>query len=137
MKLHIISSFHYDYIYLQDSANREMGVHHHVSQIIGFRDSNTNLVHPSQFSRLPLFHDVRSGGYALELAGVYEVISEYYRLRSHPEYLYYEEPYKRVYTYYLYEGGNTPLREILLGLVPSTIMKNPFCRAVEHLDGAS
>ena len=124
-------------LHLQDSSNRDMGVRHHVSQIIGCRSSDNNMVSPTQFSRLPLFSDPRLGGYPLELAGVYEVLSEYYRLINDPECMYHEAPYKRVYIYYVYEGGDAPLQEIRLGAVPSALESVPFCRAVVHLGGAS
>ena len=69
------------------------------------------------------------------MAGVYETVAEYYNVWQTEEDCY-EIPYKRVYAYYIYDGGET-LQEVHLDTVPGLLTATPFPRTVEYLDGAS
>ena len=123
-------------IYITDTENvtKGNGVHHYVNQIIATAASD-NTIHPYHFSRIPLFPDAQSGSYSLDLAGVYEILSEYYYRRPHPEYGYYELPYQQVYSYYSYNGAS--LQEIPLRAVPEALAKTPFCRKIITLTTSS
>ena len=116
---------------LTDAQNSTMGVHHYVNQIVATAPSD-NHIHPYHFSRIPIYPDAKSGTYPLDLAGVYEILSEYYYRRPHPEYGYYELPYQQVYSYHSYNGVS--LQEIALNAVPAALTKTPFCRKIITLN---
>ena len=118
-----------------DAASGTQGVHHRVNHIIGMNRNGTLMFHPSYLARLPVFPKNQPGNYVLEMAGIYEVVSEFYEIQRTEEGCY-EVPVKRTYAYYVYDGAEK-LRELVPDAVPDALSAVPFSRMVEHLDGMS
>ena len=118
-----------------DITNGTQGIHYQVNHIIGMSRNGSIPFHPSYLTRLPILPKRQPGEYEFEMAGVYEVISEYYNVRRTEEGDY-EVPMTRVFAYYVYDGADK-LRELVPDAVQDALAVAPLLRMVEHLDGTS